>query len=761
MEPFGRFAVRFRYLIVILWVVGAIASVRLLPSLSSVSNSDNSSFLPASSPSLHALNLTNALVVSSSKTSAQMVAARTDGALTTDDQTAIATLLTALSNDPHVVSVRDQGTSADGQVHRASIGVNIAANSSQAKSVVTAMRASVANQSLPSGLSVDIGGALATNVDNQVATSRAQRLTYLFSFLIILVMLLIVFRSLLAPILTLAPAAIVLVTAGPIIAEASSIGLQVSSSTQLILTVLILGAGTDYGLFLTLRTLEELRRGLTPEAAIIRAVGRVGESITFSAATVVGALLCLLLANFGIYRGLGPGLAIGIALMLVAALTLLPALLAIAGHAAFWPIRIVPGVARPGMWGAISGQIVRRPVLTLAIGVVFFGALASFAFGYAPAGYFNANNAPAGSESASATAIVAAHYPTSLVTPTTVVMRFPYTVWADLPVVQKAQQELSSASVFSSVSGLLNPNGTAVDPTALNQLYALLGPPANLPPNPPAGFTLPLKYYNAYRATAQFVSPDGATVEFFTTLSAGPPTSAAALQATPAIRQAVSAVAQSVGAIDNGVLGQATYSYDISHTSDSDLTHIVPIVLALIALLLIIVMRSLVAPIYLVLSVALSFFASLGVAVLVFMRIGGDAGLNFILPFLMFVFLMALGEDYNILIMSRIREEAHQFPLREAITRALSATGTTVTSAGLILAASFAVAGFTGNSDQIHQLGIAIAVGVLLDTFLVRTLLVPSIVALLGRWNWWPSALSRSPANHPTTSAQTAAVTEE
>ena len=124
-------------------------------------------------------------------------------------------------------------------------------------------------------------------------------------------------------------------------------------------------------------------------------------------------------------------------------------------------------------------------------------------------------------------------------------------------------------------------------------------------------------------------------------------------------------------------------------------------------------------------------------------RAGGDAGLNFVLPFLMFIFLMALGEDYNILVMSRIREEAQRKPLGEAITVALGATGTTVTSAGLILAATFGVAGFAGASDQIHQLGIGIAVGVLLDTFLVRTLLVPSVVALLGRWNWWPSKLGR------------------
>ncbi len=183
-------------------------------------------------------------------------------------------------------------------------------------------------------------------------------------------------------------------------------------------------------------------------------------------------------------------------------------------------------------------------------------------------------------------------------------------------------------------------------------------------------------------------------------------------------------------------------AYDVSNASDTDLVHIVPVVLVLIALLLAIVMRSLIAPLYLVISVVFSFGASLGIAVLIFMRIGGDAGLDFVLPFLMFIFLMALGEDYNILVMSRIREEAQKSSLKDAITRALNATGTTVTSAGLILAATFGVAGLLGSTDQIHQLGIGIAIGILLDTFLVRTLLVPSIVALLGRWNWWPSKLA-------------------
>jgi putative drug exporter of the RND superfamily len=173
---------------------------------------------------------------------------------------------------------------------------------------------------------------------------------------------------------------------------------------------------------------------------------------------------------------------------------------------------------------------------------------------------------------------------------------------------------------------------------------------------------------------------------------------------------------------------------------------VIPIAIVVIGVLLALVMRSLVAPLYLIASVALSYFAALGLSFIIFIKIGGSGGLTFILPFLMFVFLMALGEDYNILVMTRIREEAGRRPLREAIATALRATGTSVTSAGLVLAATFAVAGLSGATSQVRQLATAISLGILLDTFLVRTLLVPATVALVGRWNWWPSRL-RSPAD--------------
>ena len=253
--------------------------------------------------------------------------------------------------------------------------------------------------------------------------------------------------------------------------------------------------------------------------------------------------------------------------------------------------------------------------------------------------------------------------------------------------------------------------------------------------------------YQAYRATSNFVSPDGRTVQFSTSLKAGDPGSTPALNAVPAVRTETAKVAKSIGATDNAVGGEAPALKDISNISNTDLKKVIPIAIIVIGLLLALVLRSLIAPLYLIVSVGISFLAALGLSVLLFIKLGNSGGLVFFMPFLMFIFLLALGEDYNILVMTRIREEAQKRPLREAVTHALAATGSTVTSAGLVLAGTFVVFGLVAGSgaggEQFRDIALGLAFGILMDTFLVRTLLVPSTVVLLGRWNWWPSHLSR------------------
>jgi RND superfamily putative drug exporter len=249
--------------------------------------------------------------------------------------------------------------------------------------------------------------------------------------------------------------------------------------------------------------------------------------------------------------------------------------------------------------------------------------------------------------------------------------------------------------------------------------------------------------YQAYRSTARFISADGRTVQFSAVPAAGPAGSQAAIGTIPALRSALATTAARAGARDSGVAGLDATAYDVGQTSTSDLLAVAPIVLLALAVLLAVVLRSLVAPIYLVATVGLTYLAALGSAAFVFIRLGGDASLNFVIPILLFIFAMALGEDYNILLMTRVREEARDRPLQDALVGAVTHTGGTITSAGVVLAGTFTVLGVAGNSTQARQLGFTIAFAVLLDTFFVRTLLVPSFAMLLGRWNWWPSALGR------------------
>jgi RND superfamily putative drug exporter len=299
----------------------------------------------------------------------------------------------------------------------------------------------------------------------------------------------------------------------------------------------------------------------------------------------------------------------------------------------------------------------------------------------------------------------------------------------------------------------LDPNGIPLTVAQLAQLHSALGPARQLPPVPATPSVTP-ELYNAYRAEGQLISPDGLTVSFSAEVGGSDQSSPAALDSVPGLRSDVTRVATAAGATASGLLGNLEFSYDIRQISASDLERIIPIVAILIALLLAAVMRSAVAPLYLVASVVFSYLGALGLTGILFVRLGGQPGLNFVLPFLMFVFLMALGSDYNILVMSRIREEAHHLPLRDAVAKAIGRTGSTVTTAGVILGGSFAVlaiaVGGTAGAEQIQQIGYGIAAGVLMDTFFVRSLLVPSIVVLLGRWNWWPTSLGiDKPASDP------------
>jgi RND superfamily putative drug exporter len=746
----GSFAVKFRWFVLVAWIIAAVAVPKALPSLSSVTQGNNANFLPASAPSEHALKLAGPLG-GSTLTPVPVVAASTQGTLTTADQAWLQQLEQDLGHVKTVVKVRDLGRSPDGQADQIQVLSNVSQGGSGngLTTLVDDLRSAIKQASPPPDLSVHLAGAVAINVDQQAKSGSSDNQIQLLSVVFILVLLLLVFRALLAPLITLFPAFLAVAISGPLVAEAAQHGLKVSPLAQILLIVLVLGAGTDYGLFLVFRVRENLRSGLERREAVIAAVERVGESITFSAATVVAALLSLLAATFEFYSDLGIPLAIGIAVMLLAGLTLLPALLSIFGRAVFWPSKTQSGSGKAGIWGRVAVRIIRHPVPTLVTGLIVFGGLAIAASANTASGFGGQTNAPSGSDSAAGTAILSAHFPNTSANPTNIIYTLKQPAWNDLQALQTARSQLEASGLFTSVAGPLNPNGATLTPAQLTALHDKLGAPQALPATPPANAGVPALGYQLYRATALYISPDGRTVQFETGLKAGDPSTTAATNAVPAIRAEAATVMKSIGATDYGVGGQAPAIYDISSVSNSDLATVIPIAIVVIGFLLALVMRSLIAPLYLIVSVGLSYLAALGLSVLVFIKLAGDGGLVFFLPFLMFVFLLALGEDYNILVMSRIREEAQHYPLKEAVSRALVATGTTVTSAGLVLGGTFSVFAIVGaqqGSDQFRDVGAGLALGILMDTFLVRTLLVPSTVVLLGRWNWWPSKLSRPDA---------------
>ncbi len=748
----GRFSIRWRWLIIVVWLLGAFATVRMLPSLSQAVNNDSTQYLPASAPSNVAQRLAAPFYGNSNDDDAVVVAATTNHRpLSAADRAAVDRLAAAAARLPHADSARVSEYSGDGEAAQISVTASLSqATNTPDVRFVASLRHLFAEVGAPRDLDLHTAGDLAIAADQTGQSNGISTRTEYLSILLIVLLLLAVFRSPLATLATLAPAVLVLLISESLVAEVASFGMSISSITQLLLIVLVLGAGTDYGLFLVFRVREERRRGLDHHRSIERAVERVGESITFSAATVMAALLSLLLATFGIYHGLAIPLAIGIACMLAAGLTLVPALLAVLGRALFWPVQPAPGTRPSRGWGRLAARVVRKPVLALCAGTVLLSGLAVFAVSYRPSDFGGGISAPPGSDSARGQALLVAHFGQASSNPLNLVLRFEHPVWSDPDVLARADEVLAASPVFVGLISPLDPNGTTLLPGELATLHRTLGPPGDAPAvqpgrGPAAG--IPHALYQAYRATTQLITAGGRTVQFLAAPRAGPVDSNAAIAAVPQMRAVLAVAAGRAGASARGVAGDSPSLYDVKQSADGDLRRLVPIAVLVIGLLLALLLRSAVAPLYLIVSVALSYLASLGASVLVFQLLGGQYGLSFILPFLMFVFLLALGEDYNILVMSRVREEAHDHGLREAVVRAIDVTGTTVTSAGLVLAGTFLVltlAGASGSEGaQIREIGIGLAIGVALDTFVVRTVVVPATVVLLGRLNWWPSSLHR------------------
>lgn len=539
------------------------------------------------------------------------------------------------------------------------------------------------------GTTVRLAGPAATQADLSDAFAGIDGLLLAVALATVLVILLLVYRSVLLPLVIILGAVFALGLACAVVyALADHDVVRVDGQVQGILSILVIGAATDYALLLTARYREELAARTDRFAAIAAALRKSWGAVVASAATVALGLLALLLSDLTNNRALGPVGAIGIGCAVLSTLTFLPAVLVLLGKAAYWPARMTAGGAGNGVWRRVAALVDRAPrrvwAVTLAVllaGAAFAPTLASKGV---PLDETFVNDAP----SVAAQETLGRHFPGGSGNPTVVVAN------AD-----RLAQVLGAARDTEGVA-------SAAGATASGR---------------PGGEPLVVDG----RARVDVTLDSAADGD-------------AALLAVARLRTSLHAVP---GA-DALVGGYTAQRYDTLRTAERDRTLIVPVVLAIIFLILTVLLRSLLMPALLVATVALNFLATLGVSSLVFRHVFGFSGTDPSVPLYGFVFLVALGVDYNIFLMSRVREESLRHGVREGVLRGLVTTGGVITSAGVVLAATFAALGVIPLAF-LAQIAFIVAFGVLLDTLVVRSLLVPALVRDIGARAWWPGRLGR------------------
>ncbi|MGW8885790.1 MMPL family transporter [Streptomyces sp. NPDC055749] len=538
------------------------------------------------------------------------------------------------------------------------------------------------------GLAVHVTGPGGVTADSADAFEGIDSTLLLAALAVVIVMLLITYRSptlLLLPVL--AAVAALFSAQAVIYLLAAHAGLTVNGQSAGILTVLVFGAGTDYALLLVARYREELRRHEDRHEAMARALHRAGPAVLASSGTVVLGMLVLLFAEMNSTKGLGPVAAIGVAVALVAMVTLLPALLVIFGRWVFWPVVPHFGSAEPtehGVWARMGARIAHRP---RAIWVATALVLAALSLGLTQLRAAGLSNADSFTDK-----------PDSIVGQEVQDRYFPAGSGNPLVVIAAADRNAEVRRAVASTPGVV-----------------------------PGSIVVPL-------GTKPVV--DG-QVLFEATMS-DPPDSEEAKQTVERVRDAVHAVPDA----DAQVGGGTAALLDMDAATRHDNLLIIPLVLLVVLIVLALVLRSVVAPLLLIATVVLSFAAALGISALFFRYVFDYAGESTDFPLFVFVFLVALGIDYNIFLTTRIREEALHQGTRAGVLTGLAATGAVITSAGLVLAGTFAALG-TLPIVGLAEIGFAVALGVLLDTFVVRSVLVTALFLDIGPQVWWPHRLAR------------------
>lgn len=693
--------------------------------LTGVQKNDNSAFLPPSAESTLVANETAKFLPVQSIPG--FVLFHRDGALTEPDKTEIEAARRAIAAVPGIDTTTLTPTQFSEDGTTAAVFVPLVAKSDGTMVTGEHLAATEKNVLQAAGQAVDgslevlpagPGGLLVAFIE---AFEGIDSTLLGAALLVVVVILLVVYRS---PVLWFFPLFSALLALGlssmVVYVLAKNELLTLSGQSQGILFVLVIGAGTDYALLLIARYREELHAYPNRFDAMIRAWRESASAITASAVTVILGLLCLTFSELNSNKSLGPVAAIGIACTYLVMMTFLPVALATSGRWVFWPrtpqVDRAADLATHGLWGKIANWVGRRDrpawigttVVLLILFMVGIGSLHTHGL-TSTENFTSKPDAVAGQELFDA--------------------KFPKGAGAPAVITTNAAAADQVIAAASRVEGVATEPGSVCLQVDYQKVKALIGgtpggpglvPPPGCPPKLVA------------------VTPiDGRTI--INAMLVDSYDSPEALRTVERLRDAVRAVP---GA-DALVGGNSAVTLDVQAASVHDRNLIIPIVLLVIFVVLALLLRALLSPIILIATVVLSFAATLGVCGIFFTHVFHFADADPAFPLFAFVFLVALGIDYNIFLMTRVREETPEHGTRAGVLRGLAVTGGVITSAGVVLAATFSVLGVLPLVFLV-EVGFAVAFGVLLDTIIVRSVLVPALSHDIGKTIWWPSALARA-----------------
>ncbi|WP_242885717.1 MMPL family transporter [Actinomadura litoris] len=687
----ARFVVRHPVWTIVTWLVVAAVVIVFSPKLTT--ESDQGDFLPSKYESVQAIKIAEKAFPQQEDTSSLIVVKRSDGKpLTAADNAKVDQAAKSL-NAKKPPTVQNFATGPEAVAPNKAVQVVMVpmkgtSQDDQEKQgdAVKQIRKDLPTLLNGSGLDYKVGGDVAGFVDNEDSFNKSFEIVGIATFVLIIGLILLIFR---APIAAILPIIVIMVTMqvsmGLIGVASHLFNFSGDQSLNTIILIVLFGIGADYYLFLMFRFRERLRAGDDKKTAMITAVERVGEVISSAAAAIAVTFLVLLLATFGVFSAWGPALAIAVVVMGITSLTLFPAIVSLLGTAVFWPSKAWKKEPKGTVSAAIGRGVGRRPAIAALLAGLVMAGLAAGALGF-KADYDFAAGFPQDTESAQATKDMEKGFPPGLTTPVQVFLK------ADGGKVTK-QQIASFSQTAKSAPGV----GQVQQP--------VMGSDGSV-----ARVDLVLKTNPVSNKSISLVKNDLA----------------------PAVHKAAPEGTRAY------VGGQTAIFADINTVNNRDLSVILPVAAVLIALILALLLRSVVAPLYLVVSVLLGFAATLGSAVYVFQGVQGEPGVTFQLPIVLYLFVLAIGTDYNILMTARLREEAKEgHEPRQAAALAVQHGGPTVAAAGLILAGTFSVM-MLAPVSMLKQMGFSVAIGIALSAFVMSTFLVPGITALLGHRAWWP-----------------------